>query len=383
MVTMKRILLFTITAVLASNVSAQGQIDNSDMEMWETVASDSEPVNWNSFLSAQGTWTSAAANQIEESSDVRPGSAGTKSARIWTRNAGFGVKANGNMTLGRINMGSITASSPDNHNISLTADSDFSQELTDMPDSIVFWVKYNAASGSSEARMKASLHDSYDYKDPEDAASTMHLVGSAVLNYSPTAWVRMAVAFDYSGPATGNTHILVTFASNSIPGGGDVDDEVWVDDVQLIYNGGTPSPDTDGDGVTNADEATDLTDSTDLCSFVLASQTVAPSATWEATDCDFDGVSNGQEVQNGSDPLVTVLTLDPNAFTVAMDNDLSMINIFTDLNLEGEYVIYNTVGQKVQSGGIAASIPFEVNSGIYFFQINTTSGSYKYQIYKK
>jgi hypothetical protein len=380
---MKRILLFTITAVLASNVSAQGQIDNSDMEVWETVASDSEPVNWNSFLSAQGNWTSAAANQIEESSDVRPGSAGTKSARIWTRNAGFGVKANGNMTLGRINMGSITASSPDNHNISLTADSDFSQELTDMPDSIVFWVKYNAASGSSEARMKASLHDSYDYKDPEDAASTMHLVGSAVLNYSPTAWVRMAVAFDYSGPATGNTHILVTFASNSIPGGGDVDDEVWVDDVQLIYNGGTPSPDTDGDGVTNADEATDLTDSTDLCSFVLASQTVAPSATWEATDCDFDGVSNGQEVQNGSDPLVTVLTLDPNAFTVAIDNDLNMINIFTDLNLEGEYVIYNTVGQKVQSGGIAASIPFEANSGIYFFQINTTSGSYKYQIYKK
>lgn len=380
---MKRILLFTFTAVLASSVSAQGQIGNSDMELWETVASNSEPVNWNSFLSAQGQWTSAAANQIEESSDVRPGTTGTKSARIWTRNAGFGVKANGNLTIGRINMGSVTPSSSENHNISLTANPDFSETLTDMPDSIVFWVKYNANDPSSEARMKATLHDDYDYRDPEDANSSAHVVATAVLNYGPTAWARMSVPFDYSGPATGNTHILVTFASNSIPGGGDVDDEVWIDDVELIYNGGTISPDSDGDGVTNADEAIDLTDSTDLCSFVLTSQTVAPSATWESMDCDMDGVSNGEEVMNGSDPLVSISTLDPSVFAVAMDNDENVINIFTDLNIDGEYAIFNAVGQNVQTGKLAVSIPFEATSGIYFFQINTTSGSYKYQIYKK
>lgn len=380
---MKRILLFSLTAIFASNVSAQTQIGNSDMETWESVSSDFEPVNWNSFLSAQGSLTGFAANQIEESSDIRPGSTGTKSARIWTRDAGFNVKANGNVTLGRINMGSITPSNSDNHNISLTADPIFSEALTDTPDSIVFWVKYNAADGTSEARMKATLHDDYDYTDPETGTSADHVVATAVLNYSPTAWTRMAIAFDYSGPATTNTYILVTFASNAVPGGGDVNDEVFIDDIELIYNGGTGSTDTDGDGVTDADEATDTTDPNDLCSFVLASQTVAPSATWESTDCDFDGVSNGQELLNGSDPLVTVSTLDPNAFTVAMDNDLNVINVFTDVNIDGEYAIYNTVGQKVQSGEIAATIPFEAKSGIYFFHINTASGSYKFEIYKK
>lgn len=380
---MKRILLFTLTAVLTSNVSAQGQIGNSDLELWEPVSSAFEPVNWNSFLTAQGSFTGFAANQIEESADVRPGSPGTKSARIWTRNAGFGIKANGNMTLGRINMGSSTANSPDNHNISLTSDPLFSEALTDMPDSIVFWVKYNAANNASQARMKATLHDTYNYKDPEDATSTTHKVASAVLNYSPTGWTRKAVAFDYSGPATANTFILVTFASNATPGGGDVDDEVWIDDIQLIYNGGTGPVDSDGDGVTDGDEASDSTNPNDLCSFILASQTVAPSATWESTDCDFDGVSNGQELTNGTDPLVTIATLDPTTFTVAMDNDLNMITIFTNSNIEGEYAIYNTVGQTVQSGELFSSIPFDAKSGIYFFHINTSKGSYKYEIYKK
>ena len=29
---------------------------------------------------------------------------------------------------------------------------------------------------------------------------------------------------------------MITFASNSTPGGGDVNDEVFIDDVELIYN---------------------------------------------------------------------------------------------------------------------------------------------------
>lgn len=236
---MKRILLVSIITLSAGAICAQGQIANSDMETWEVVlGSDVEPVNWNSFLTAQGGLTGFAANQIEESSDVRPGSAGTSSARIWSRDAGFSVIANGNLTVGRINMGSITASDPANHNISLTADPDFSEALTDAPDSIVFWAKYTAGSGSSEARMKATLHDDFDYTDPETGTSADHVVATAELNYPPTTgWQRFAVAFDYSGPASGNTYILVTFASNAIPGGGDANDEVFIDDVELIYSG--------------------------------------------------------------------------------------------------------------------------------------------------
>lgn len=314
---MKRILLLSLSAVLAGSVSAQGQIGNSDMETWESVATAFEPENWNSFLSAQGSLTGFAANQIEESGNVRPGSAGLSSARIWTRNAGFNVKANGNMTCGRINMGSITASSPDNHNLSLTSDPMFSEAFTDTPDSIVFWVEYNASDNGSEARMKATLHDDFDYTDPETGTSADHIVATAELNYSPTnGWVRMSVPFNYSGPATTNTFILVTFASNAIPGGGDVDDEVYIDDIELIYN-----------------------------------------------DASNDEIA-------------------PNNFTVAMDNVSNVINVQSS-DLNGEYEIYNSLGQKVQNGELDSSIGFEAETGIYFVNILTSSGRYKFEIYKK
>jgi gliding motility-associated-like protein len=63
--------------------------------------------------------------------------------------------------------------------------------------------------------------------------------------------------------------------------------------------------DSDGDGVTDAQEKADGTNPTDLCSFILANQTMTPSATWNTTDCDGDGADNQTEVARGSNPLVT------------------------------------------------------------------------------
>ena len=234
---MKKSLLFSALALSATSFG-QMQIGNSDMELWETVASAQEPVNWNSFLTAQGGFSGFAANQIESSTTVRPGSTGTKSARIWSRDAGFGVKANGNLTLGKINMGSATPTNAANYNVSLTADPEFSEALTDTPDSIVFWAKFAPINNASKARVKATLHDDYDYRDPEDATSSTHVVAIAELNYGTTAgaWQRFSIPFSYTGPATGNTHILVTFTTNMTAGGGDANDVVFVDDVELIYN---------------------------------------------------------------------------------------------------------------------------------------------------
>ncbi len=61
--------------------------------------------------------------------------------------------------------------------------------------------------------------------------------------------------------------------------------------------------DTDGDGVTDGQETLDSTDPNDTCSYNVASQNLANvTATWNTADCDGDGVINGTEVTDGSDP---------------------------------------------------------------------------------
>lgn len=234
---MKRTLLLSALSLASTLTIAQTQIGNSDFEAWEPVAGAEEPNNWNGFLTAGGNWAWAAQNQLEQSATVRPGSTGTKSARIWSRSA-FGIIANGNLTLGQIEMGSTTPTDPSNYNHTVTGDADFSEAMPDQPDSIVFWANFTPNGHNENARMKASIHTDYNYRDPEDAASSAELVANAVVNYPNTnGWQRISVPFDYAaGPATAQAYILVTFSTNEVGGGGAADDEVLIDDVELIYN---------------------------------------------------------------------------------------------------------------------------------------------------
>ena len=71
--------------------------------------------------------------------------------------------------------------------------------------------------------------------------------------------------------------------------------------------------DCDGDGVDNGDEVDpdgdgtpgpNGTDPSDPCDYNPAGQDVSTvDPTWNALDCDGDGLTNGEEVLNGSDPL--------------------------------------------------------------------------------
>ncbi len=221
------------------------QITNGSMEEWDNLgASNEEPTNWNSFMTATGGLAFFGSQQVEQSTDVPASSTGMYSARAFSKST-LGIVANGNLTLGRINMGSSTPSSTDNYNFTSTSDPDFSQVLTAMPDSLVFWVKFNASSSTDSARVRAVIHDNYDYRDPTDAASEPYTVAVTSLNYEQTnGWERKAIAFDYVGPSTTPEFILITFTTNMIPGGGSAGDEIFVDDVELIYNS-TTGMDTD------------------------------------------------------------------------------------------------------------------------------------------
>jgi gliding motility-associated-like protein len=82
-------------------------------------------------------------------------------------------------------------------------------------------------------------------------------------------------------------------------------DNDGVTNAQELLDGTNPlNPDSDGDGVIDGTEKVDGTDAKDGCKFVLAHQTVTTSTAWNTADCDGDGTSNRQEILNHTDPLV-------------------------------------------------------------------------------
>ena len=199
------------------------------------------------------------------------------------------------------------------------------------------------------------------------------------LNYPHSGvWVRYSAPFDYSGPVSNNTYILVTFTTNKTPGGGNGGDEVLLDDVELIYNSVVPGPvDTDGDGVLDSLEVLDGTDEMDPCDFILASQTEVPSAQWDADDCDLDGVPNAQDTE----PLVGIYELNGEQIVVAMDNSNNLLVLKSEEKLNGNYTIVNSSGQIVQKGALANTISFEMNAGVYFLHIEGAADSHKFVKY--
>lgn len=414
---MKKRILLGVLVLSSAYTFGQMQIGNSGFENWESADSGEEPVNWNSFETAQGTWSGFGGVQIQQSSDVRPGSTGTKSARIYSTNPIGSTIANANLTLGIINMGSTTPSSSSNYNISLTGNPAFSEVLTDSPDSLVFWAKFTPASGSTtdSARVKATIHDAYDYRDPEDAASTMHVVATAVKNYATTngQWVRFSIPFAYTGPASTPEFILITFTSNKTPGGGSENDQVWVDDVELIYNptgnqqivanddtyGGDQDNDIVCDVLTNDVDPEGMIDLTSLTvvSDATNGSTAVNTTTGEITYTPNPGYSGSdaftyQVCDQGSPATCDFGTVNLTVnFVGITEINIAEIGVkavgnslhFSGVeNLKGEYVVYNLMGGIVKKGALTNQTAFNEKSGIYLVSIQTEVGTVTKRIYK-
>ena len=235
----KKLILSTLFSIsLFFSTSAQTQIFNSDFELWDNVGNDTEePQGWNGLRTATGSLSGSTPQTIARSTQIRPGSTGMYSVRVYTTST-LGINANGNLTTGRVNAGSTTPNNSNNYNFTVTGNANFSKALTDWPDSLVFWARYNPASQSSQARVRAVIHDNYNYRDPSDAASQSHTVADATLNFSSNnnVWKRISIPFSYTGPATSPQYLLITYTSNMSPGGGSSGDEVFIDDMLLIYN---------------------------------------------------------------------------------------------------------------------------------------------------
>jgi|GEM_PF-2467115 len=411
---LKSLVLQSGIFVLSITTSFAQQVGNTGFETWETVASAQEPTNWNSFLSAQGTWSSFAQNQLTSSTDIRPGSTGTSSARLNALNI-LGTLANGNLTLGRINMGSTTPASTDNYNISLTSNANFSEAFTASPDSIVFWAKFIPGAGSTtdEARMKAGFHGNFNYKDPEDAASTAQVHGTAIKNFNGTGnqWVRFSAPVNYSGALSSHQFVLITFATNKNPGGGNAGDVLFIDDLEFIYNASINLPivaqddsyignqdnaitcavlsnDIDPEGMINSASLAVTTPPTNGSAVVAGSVIIySPNSGFVGTDsfvyqicddgspvsCDFGTVTINLNAVGIGENLISKLEIKSIA---------NAIHFVGADKIDANYVVYNLMGSIIQKGKIASQVSFNEKAGVYLISVVSNNGTITKRIYK-
>jgi len=260
------------------------QIPNSDFEDFHEATNGNnksdEPNNWHSFMSSvTGVFTGTVKSQIftYKSDIVRPGTTGTSSVKV-VSNVIVGQSANGTITTGRLQATAISASSTDNCSYLDMSKTDkdangdpFYTELTGHPDSIKVWAKYKRGTISDKnknnvyATMSAAITDGAYYQDPTNKTYT-NIVATAKndkIESKDFSWQEISVPFDYASYSSYNIEpkaILVTISTNTVAAGGSIDrsnpDELYIDDLSLVYNSKLAALTVDGTAVEGFDKET-------------------------------------------------------------------------------------------------------------------------------
>lgn len=229
------------------------QIENNGFENW---LGTSLPYHWNSFLTAGGTWASFVKNngQVKQSTDRRPGSAGSYSCAIWAKDVTFAI-AQGNLTTGRVIAGSTSATNKNNYNQTVLGSSAYvtvngtrnplNMPFTYRPDSLSVWIKFIPNGTDSQhpyAKVQAILHTDVEYiagyaQNTYTSTPTARIgeASDATITQTNSSWKRLSIPFDYFYETT-PSYILINIATNAYPGGGHADDYLYVDDIEMIYN---------------------------------------------------------------------------------------------------------------------------------------------------
>ena len=236
-----------VLTVIDDSAVGVTQIGNGDFEDWRGVTSSNHaPDNWNSFETAEGSLASmSSAQQVQMVEGGRPGSDGLYCAYIWSRTV-FGVVAQGNLTTGCINAGGMTATDKNNYNYSKTSDLKKSETLSKVPTAIHFWAKFVPAAVNEQhpnAHMEAVVHDNTNYitySDPsyQSEEEKSHAIAKARKDFPTTndEWAEFTVPFEMTGnAANGQLYIIVNLATNADPGQGQAGDQLYIDDVELLY----------------------------------------------------------------------------------------------------------------------------------------------------
>lgn len=223
------------------------QAQNSNFEEFVGSGKTLEPKYWHSFGSASGSFAGFVngTQKVFQSPDVRPGSTGSSSVKIISTST-WGTIANGNLTTGRVMAGGMLAGSTANNNTSdpTSANLDqsgapFVQPFFGRPDSMVVWVKFvpgNNAPADAKASIRATIHDNTKYQNPEDKTYTNTVATAIALSPKTNGeWVRLSAPFSYTENDVVPANILFSISTNETPGKGSSSDELYIDDIELVY----------------------------------------------------------------------------------------------------------------------------------------------------
>ena len=263
------------------------QITKVDDSYKQITVNVEEPLNWHSFASATGDYVQAAnafsAPHTYSSDVVRSGATGKKSLLL-TSSLVFGtIVANGTVTTGRMQAGSMNANDTKNcaylslDGTATDSHGDPFYALMDgTPDSLAVWVKFKQQTPVAEhpyATISAALTDGTYYQDPQDKDYTnvVATAKNAQIASNGFAWQRIVIPFKYNDNDVKAQALLVTISTNADPGQGSAADNLYVDDISLIYNVDKPAVTVNGHAVTldkaevsttAADPATAVVDAT-------------------------------------------------------------------------------------------------------------------------
>lgn len=242
---MKKTIVCLVSLLTTSSLAAQGnyQIPNSDFEQeWVKSGEKTEPGHgWYSFVSAGGTFAAAAPNtttQVEGYNSKKAVS--ISSVDLWI------AKANGNLTTGKINMGSWTPTNKANYNYTSRSTEDGNCPFVGLPDTVRCYAKFTRGGEGYNAAGTFIVHGDVDFKDPHESSENIatYEVARAVLDIAPsTDWQPVTASFTYSKTAEQiesaaelqTRYMLASFTTNPTPGGS-AGDELIIDDVVLVYN---------------------------------------------------------------------------------------------------------------------------------------------------
>ena len=245
--------LVGVFATLAAH--AQYQLKNGGFEQWETVTYTSskvceEPVGWSSFYDATGSkkgMGTSAKPQIYKDTETRPGSAGRYSCRLTSRSV-FGVVAQGNVTTGCVNMGSITATDASgNYNYVNEKRADQAMHFTGHPDAVRLWARF---SGERTGMCRVFLTGKGYFQDPAYKNRNKATVVAQALSggniVSNDKWTQYTIPLEWLTADVEPYYVLVSLSTSAAAGKGSAEDYMYIDDMTMVYNSEATSVIYDG-----------------------------------------------------------------------------------------------------------------------------------------